>query len=695
MARLHALSAAILLLPAATCMNMALSNTRNNHGLIGYGINMYKPNCAFSCRAAISSCTLNCSTMMEMEGMDMTMDDMMMETSAECYASDDAFLQTMAYCLSQKCEGVQKWELEKYWEDNIPGTNAVQPSPKWTYQESLDRVSSAPNETVIGGDSLNQTMLVSEDDWLANWNAQDSFEEAEGKHEKYGIIVIVTCFALPMALSFLRFIPFPNTLVTQFNAWVIDPPLWGTKQKQPLAGGLGLMPTRGQALFIGYIISINVVLSSVGYRSSQPNAWNPDSVRNEIITLVANRVGVLSFANLPLLILYSSRNNILFWVTDWSHSTFLLLHRWVAGIATIQAILHSIIYLLLRVEAHTHAEESKLPYWIWGIVGTLSMSLVLPSSVLSIRHRAYELFLAWHVALSTLTIVGCYYHILFRFAHQWGYETWIWAAMAVWGFDRVLRMFRMAKNGLRSAVVTKVDDDYVRVDVAGVAATGHAYLYFPTLTWRVWENHPFSVASTATPHSAQSRTKSLKDEESGSSEKDEIKTSTAVASSNSSTHGPAKLGLTFFLRRQGGLTQQLVSRASLPVFVESSYGTHVDTSHFPHLVCIVGGIGITTVLPYLRSHPGSSKLYWGVRSAGIVHVVDEELLKNVDKEVFVGGRMNIQAVLQEEAAYAGEGGVTVLVSGPGGMADEARIVVSEIGRQGTVNMRLVDEAFSW
>lgn len=508
------------------------------------------------------------------------------------------------------------------------------------------------------------------------------------------IVIIVTCFALPIAFSFLRFVPFPNTLVTRFNALVIDPPLWGTKQKQPLANGLGLMPTRGQALFIAYILIINIVLSSVGYTSAQPNAWYPGSVRDEIITLVANRVGVLSFANIPLLILYSSRNNVLLWVTDWSHSTFLLLHRWVAGVATIQAIIHSIIYLQLRLEAHTHAEESKLPYWIWGIVATLSMSILLPSSVLYIRHKAYELFLAWHVALSVLTVVGCYYHILCRFAHQWGYETWIWAAMAVWGFDRVMRMLRVGKNGLRHAIVTKVDDDYVRVDVPGVAATGHAYLYFPTLTWRVWENHPFSVASTATPQCAR-KSQLLRDEESGAMGKDEMQVSSKAASSSGSTHGPAKLGLTFFLRRQGGLTQQLVSRASLPVFVEASYGTHVDTSHAPHLVCIVGGIGITAALPYLRSHPGSSKLYWGVRSAGIVHAVDDELLRNVDKEVFVGSRMNVGEVIREEIAYAGEGGVTVVVSGPGGMADEARKAVTEMGRGGRVNVRLVDEAFSW
>jgi len=267
--------------------------------------------------------------------------------------------------------------------------------------------------------------------------------------------------------------------------------------------------------------------------------------------------------------------------------------------------------------------------------------------------------------------------------------------MAVWGFDRAMRLLRIARNGLRLAIITQIDDDYVRVDVPGVAATGHAYLYFPTLTWRVWENHPFSVASTTLPQGVARKSKALKDEESASYAKDEIQVSTTVASSSNSTHGPAKLGLTFFLRRQGGLTQRLVSHSSLPVLVESSYGAHLDTSHHPHLVCIVGGIGITAVLPYLRSHPGSTKLYWGVRSSGIVQAVDDELLRDIEKEVFVGTKMNVREVVKEELAYAGEGGATVLVCGPSSMADEARIVVSDIGRRSKVNVRLIDEAFSW
>ncbi|KAF2108034.1 ferric reductase like transmembrane component [Lophiotrema nucula] len=672
------------------------SQGRKGYGLIGYGITMYKPNCAYSCRAAISGSALNCSIVMDdMKGMDMG-GMSMTETEPECYATDDAYLQTVAYCVSVKCPKLKDSEKENWWYMNVVGRDEGQPDPKESYRQALDKVSSPPTEEMVSGDPLNKTMLVNKFDYVSNWNAQDQFEEQEDLHEKYGIVIVATCFVVPIVISLLRFVPFPGSLVTRFNSWIIEPPLWGSKHKQPLAGGLGLVPTRGQALFIAYILGINIILSAVSYRTVQPNSWYPDDNRGLIMGILANRTGVLSFANIPLLMLYSSRNNILFKVTDWSYSTFLLLHRWVAGVATTQAVIHSILYLRIYIEAGEHTPESKVPYWYWGIIATLSMSILLPTSVLYIRQKMYEIFLAWHVFLAVMTVVGCYYHIIFRFQHQWGYETWIYAAMAVWGFDRVMRMLKTARNGIRTAIITKVDEDYVRVDVPGVAASGHAYLYFPTLTWRVWENHPFSVASTITPQHRSGKAKTL-DEESIVGAKHNIQVSTSATSEKSadSHRHPRKLGLTFFLRRQGGLTQSLGPRTSLPVLVESSYGTHIDTSEYPHLVCIIGGIGITSALPYLRSHPGSSKLYWGVRSEGIVHALDDVILLRTDKEVFVGNRMNVREVLRDELAFAGAQGVMVLVSGPGSMVDEARVAVSEIGRKGKVNVKLIDEGYSW
>ena len=38
------------------------------------------------------------------------------------------------------------------------------------------------------------------------------------------------------------------------------------------------------------------------------------------------------------------RNNVLLWLTGWSFSTFNQFHRWIARVATLEAVIHSIAY---------------------------------------------------------------------------------------------------------------------------------------------------------------------------------------------------------------------------------------------------------------------------------------------------------------------------------------------------------------
>lgn len=453
------------------------------------------------------------------------------------------------------------------------------------------------------------------------------------------------------------------------------------------------MPTRGQAFFIFYLIAINIILSAAGFQSMQPNSWYPSASGSdgEITSYLTNRFGVLSFANIALLFLYAGRNNVLLWLTNWSHGTFLLLHRWVAWIATLQAVLHSTIYLEIYVHDGTHASESKLAYWIWGIVATLCMSILLPSSILPSRKIAYEFFLAWHVLLSIFVLVGCYWHIMARFQRQWGYENWIYTAIAIWGFERAMRLARLARNGVKTARITVIDENYISVNIEDVSGSGHAYLYFPTLNWRVWENHPFSVASAVLPPSDRPRRlKHDSDVEKLGSETD----SSDSGSAERQYQPPTKIGLTFLLRTRTGLTKQLRKHVSLPVLIESAYGPHEDLSEYPLLICIAGGVGITACVPYLRAHPGATKLFWGARSQGIIDAM-KPVLGSSEQTTFVGKRMNIAEVLHKELNDS-RSTVAVLVSGPSEMADEVRCVVSELGRQkkGT-KVKLLEEAFSW
>ncbi|KAK3063404.1 hypothetical protein LTS18_000639 [Coniosporium uncinatum] len=169
----------------AQCM---VSTGRKRHGLIGYGITMYVPNCAYSCRTTIASSPLNCSAVPDTDMADMG--DMAMDmtptSSPECYATDDAFLQTLAYCISTHCGDLEAWKIEQWWIQNVAGIQADQPDPKETYQMALAQVVSPPTDVLVSGDPLNKTSLVPEEDYMANWNAQGLFEEIELKSENYG-----------------------------------------------------------------------------------------------------------------------------------------------------------------------------------------------------------------------------------------------------------------------------------------------------------------------------------------------------------------------------------------------------------------------------------------------------------------------------------------------------------------------------
>ncbi|KAK1766307.1 ferric-chelate reductase fre2 [Phialemonium atrogriseum] len=716
---------------------------RPGYGFIGYGIEMYKPTCAYACRDSITA-PLNCTDAdmggghEHSDGMIMKRMDgwMVMAPTPECKVSNDFFLQTLAYCMKKRCPDVAISKLESFWVDNVAGSKPHQPVPKESYSDTLNAIVTPPTRELNNSVPLNYIAVVTDDQWSPIYGTNANFEDTETTHVRYGLVILLTGAIIPIGLSLLRFLPWPASWVSRINGYLIDPPLFGSRHASPV-WGLGIMPTRGQALFIAYLWIINVVLSAVGYVIIWPNTWY-ESTSIEVMAFVANRTGILSFANFPLVFLYSGRNNILLWVTDWSHSTFLLLHRWIAFICTLQAVLHSIIYLYMytQLPGWGYASESRLPYWVWGIIATLALSIAIPASILPLRQRLYEVFLAGHITLAILSLLGCFLHIWYRFNRQWGYETWLYVAAAVWAFDRTARLTRtvLGGRGIRRAFVTPIDDDYYRVDVPGVAIAGHAYLHFPTLSgWRVWENHPFSVAAiTAGRVPAQQQ---QKQQPSGRPAVEEPSTPGASSRSSDSLPQPAPPTTarasvpttTFLIRKHAGITSALATAgngattaAGIPVLVEGHYGAttgHGDafpTPDFPHVLCVAGGVGITAVLPVLRRLSclggglgGEVKVFWGVRSGALVGAVEDMLgyacggdaggerrWGYVDVVVAVGERLDLRYVLESELRSR-PGGTTVVVCGPAGMADEVRCVVSGLSRQSGVLVRLVVESFSW
>lgn len=70
----------------------------------------------------------------------------------------------------------------------------------------------------------------------------------------------------------------------------------------------------------------------------------------QILRYVSDRTGIISFANFPVVWLFGMRNSAAIWLTGWDFGTCNNFHRWIARIATLQAVVHSVGYTVLAFQ---------------------------------------------------------------------------------------------------------------------------------------------------------------------------------------------------------------------------------------------------------------------------------------------------------------------------------------------------------
>ena len=491
-----------------------------------------------------------------------------------------------------------------------------------------------------------------------------------------------------------------TSLFEKIKPYLTYPSLIGTYQVRPLPYLLGNAPTVGQSLYIALILILNVALTAVGYSTSYPNNVWFASTWQEVMGYLTNRTGVLAFALAPLVILFSGRNNMLLWLTNWSHSTYMLLHRWVSRIFALQVIIHSLAEVALYMDKGEYETELKLEYWIWGAVATVATCIMLVASHLYVRQWSYEVFLIVHILLAVFVLAGSWYHVELLFTRKWGYELWLYAACAIWFFDRLVRVLRISKVGFRYARVTEVGSQFVRVDVEGVRWSRtpgyHAYAYFPTLSpLKPWENHPFSVIPTAM---LQSLNHSVPRAKSPSSEdRDVEKSNGATATPANAQSMTTTAGVSLYIRKSKGITKFLNTHDSLLTLLDGPYPSNPSSAVLKcdKLLLIGGGIGITGLLSWINSH-SNVKLCWSVKQSAECIVRDlESVLKGVAvKEVKIGQRLDINTIMAEEE-HADSKKIGVVVCGPGGLCDDVRVAVAKAGRDGTARFELEVDAYSW
>ncbi|KAK0627429.1 ferric-chelate reductase [Immersiella caudata] len=656
----------------------ALAFFKPQSGLSGITFNPYEPLCAHGCYRVFSTARLQCYSSADASGYS---HHLTTASVPACRAVNWAYMSSVAWCIHTLCPpDVTDLAVERFWEAEITGDASIVPS--LSYSATLLNLTEPPTEifnATLG--SLNKTMLAKS---ITGEMAPLVLYYREQQRESiYGVVILTISVGLPVLLTWLGYLPFMTGLLARVKPWLYGA-VFGTYHERPLPWGLGNLPTLGQALFITVIVALNIALTAAAHEIAHPyapNQWFKNRYQ-ETVNRAFNRTGVLAFAMLPVLLLFSSRNNVLLWMTNWSHSTYLLLHRWVARIFAVHVILHSIFGLCQYVSLGTYAATAANPWWRWGIVATVMTVAIMLQSVLFLRRRSYELFLVIHIVLSVLCLVGCWYHVVIRFSNRMGYETWLYVTFAVWGFDRLVRVGRILKAGVRRATVTDLGAEIVRIDIPGIrwaAAPGHhAYVYFPTLNpLRPWENHPFSIIPTAMLAAPAARAPSDADDAEKTAGKPPTMTTGA---------GPAGSyrndGMTLFVRKSAGLTGSLGGQPSVLTLLEGPYPNSPTRAvlESDRLLLVGGGIGLASLLPYLRLH-ANARLLYSARAADACLVDAVPLLRGLpEAEVRVGARLDLEALLAAEVA-AGWARVGVVCCGPAGMCDDVRADVARLGRE--------------
>ncbi|KAF7581838.1 FAD-binding domain family protein [Clavispora lusitaniae] len=268
-------------------------------------------------------------------------------------------------------------------------------------------------------------------------------------------------------------------------------------------------------------------------------------------------------------------------------------------------------YDIQRKALGKYATRNKQPYVRWGYVSLIASCIMVFHSLAVMRKRNYEMFVFAHNLLGAIFVAGAWLHVKPKEFGQYMY-----AAAAVWCFDKFCRLCRMAWFGVKTADVQLIADETLKVKIPRPsswkpAPLQHAFIYFfrPTC---FWQSHPFTIVDS-------------------------------VLEKNT---------ITFYIKVKGGMTHGLYQylstqpdqRANIKCSVEGPYGHRQPLQHYSSVSYITGGNGIpglyASALDLSSKNAGQNvKLYWVIRHWKSVEWFYEELKRlqgtNVQPIVYV------------------------------------------------------------
>lgn len=142
-----------------------------------------------------------------------------------------------------------------------------------------------------------------------------------------------------------RYFLTPNLSYARLKKYFIDAPLLKTRHHREFrlstAINVGTLPSRMQTLFLLGYVAMNIVFSVYKIDFSL--------AKGEVLDLLRNRTGVLAVMNMLPLFLLASRNNPFISICGISFDTFNLIHRWIGRVVVLQALAHTLAFMLSMV----------------------------------------------------------------------------------------------------------------------------------------------------------------------------------------------------------------------------------------------------------------------------------------------------------------------------------------------------------
>jgi ferric-chelate reductase len=486
------------------------------------------------------------------------------------------------------------------------------------YNSSAVPISDIPNfnisvpvdQPVILDEDERRLMAKAYDKFLGNYNV--SLYYSAGLLGYWLVILLIAMVANWSKVLFPGLVfKFTGPLVNKYRQYVTIPAIHRKRnQTKTLLGMFDfiLIPSRYESLVILGFVVLVVAFNGHMYK------WSPDdmlfSLKSEALSrYIGDRSGITGTFLVPLFILFAGRNNIMMFVTRLHFSTFITFHKWIARLSTLLIFIHSVAWTICL--GHTYASEAAETYMIWGILATVVMCLMMGQAFLMLRRLWYETFVLLHILLSALFVAGTWLHVV-----TLGYGPVMYATVAVWVFDRVVRIARMLWFGVSKASVTLVSNETLRIVVPKPAwwktiPGGYAFIYFMRPSC-FWQSHPF----TFTEHPSDPNQ------------------------------------VVMYCKVKGGVTHGLYQylakfpdqTATIKVVLEGPYGDLAPVERCDQAVFVAGGNGIpgiySEVVELVRKKKHEDqviKLYWVIREYKSLLWFHEELLylKNTNVETVV------------------------------------------------------------